>query len=170
VKISDLKIAVARKKLLNVAETSAIKTNAFKMGILLEVGDDKALHSFLQLRQELNLQDEDFKIVICREKDVKNAIFEYPFISIKDFSWNGSLKEESAAFLDAAYDVLISFTASENKMADLLVSVTRARLKVGRKKEDEMGIFDLNISSDLSAPDVFTAELKKYLKILKKTA
>lgn len=140
------------------------------MGILLEVGDEKALQAFLQLKEELNLQDDDLKMVICREKGVKNDIFEYPFISLKDFSWNGNLSESSSAFLDAEYDVLISFTASENKMADFLVSVTRARLKVGRKKEDGNSIFDLNISADLSTPEVFTGELKKYLRILNKTA
>ncbi len=72
-------------------------------------------------------------------------------------------------FLSAEYDLLISFTSSENKMADFLVSVSRARLKVGRKKSDENGIFDLNISAELSEPEVFTTELKKYLKILNAT-
>lgn len=140
------------------------------MGILLEVGDEKSIKTFLQFKDELNLKKDELKIVICREKGVKNDIFEYPHISLKDFSWNGDLNESSSTFLETEYDVLISFTASENKMADFLVSVTRARLKVGRKREDENGIFDLNISADLSSPEVFTTELKKYLKILKKTA
>lgn len=141
-----------------------------KIGLLLEVGDEDSLKSFLQLREELNLRKEDFRIVICREKGSGAEVFEQPFISLKDFGWNGSLSESSAAFLETDYDVLISFTASENKMADFLVSVTRARLKVGRKKEDKEGIYDLNISADLSDPETFTRELKKYLKIIKQTA
>jgi len=170
VKISDIKIAVARKKLLGIAEASSGRSTGRKMAILLEVGDERSLNSFFELREELNLQEEDLRIVVCREKGSKNDLFEQPFISLKDFSWNGDLTESSSAFLDVEYDVLISFTASENKMADFLVSVTRARLKVGRKTEDLKGIFDLNISAELSAPEVFTTELKKYLKILKTTA
>lgn len=169
-KISDIKIAVARKKLLGIAQASPDRSKNRKIVILLEVGDEKSVNSFFQLREELSLEEDDLRIVICREKGSKNDIFEQPFISLKDFSWNGNLTESSSAFLDAEYDVLISFTASENKMADFLVSVTRARLKVGRKTEDVNGIFDLNISADLSAPEVFTTELKKYLKILKTTA
>lgn len=169
-KISDLKIAVARKKLLALAEGSSSATTSSKMGVILEAEDDKYLKPFLQLKQDLHLKQEDFKVVICAERGVKNDIFDYPVISIKDFGWMGNIKEETSAFLDADYDVLISFTAEENKMADFLVSVTRARLKVGRKKEDKNGIFDLNISAELSSPEVFTEELKNYLKILKTTA
>lgn len=170
VKISDIKIAIARRKLLSLVDAPPGDPKSCQVAILLEVGDENSAQSFLEFGRELNLDKDDLKMVICREKVFKNDLFKQPLISLKDFSWNGNLSESSSAFLNAEYDVLISFTASENKMADFLVSVTRARLKVGRKKDDKDGIFDLNISADLSAPEVFTAELKKYLKILKKTA
>ncbi|WP_029037446.1 DUF6913 domain-containing protein [Salinimicrobium xinjiangense] len=167
-KISDIKIAVARKHLSGVGKVSAGNVQSCKMALLLDAGDEDSVSSFLQFFQELGLREEEVSIVVCKEKPGKNDIFEYSFISLKDFGWNGKLTASSSAFLQAEYDVLISFTASENKMADFLVSVTRSRLKVGRKKEDENGIFDLNISADLLKPEVFIAELKKYLKILKR--
>lgn len=169
-KISDLKIAIARKKLLALADASPAALANCKMGILLEAEAEMYLKPFLQLKQDLKLEQQDFKVVICRERAVKNNNFEYPVISLKDFGWKGDLKEASSVFLDTDYDVLISFTSEENKMADFLVSVTRARLKVGRKMGGENGIFDLNISAALSSPEVFTEELKKYLRILKTTA
>lgn len=169
-KISDIKIAVARKKLLALAEDTLTGKKTCKMAILLETEEETVLKPFLQLKQDLNLESADFKVVICGERGAKNDMFDYPFISIKDFGWNGTPNQETSAFLNIDYDVLISFTAEENKMANFLVSVTRARLKVGRKLHDKSDIFDLNISAAISAPEVFIEELKKYLKILKTTA
>lgn len=169
-KISDLKIAVARKKLFGKTAAAGALSKTCKMGILLEVGDEKALKSFRLLREAIKLREDEVKIIICREKGSKNDLFEQTYISLKDFGWNGNTTDSSSDFIDTEYDVLISFTASENKMADFLVSVARARLKVGRKSEDNEGIFDLNISADLTEPEIFTEELEKYLKILKKTA
>lgn len=168
-KISDLKIAVARKKLLALAEDSAVAGKSRKLGIILDAEDENTFEAFLRLKQDLSLEEEDFHMVICRERGVKNAIFDTPVISRKDLGWNGRSGEEVSAFLGAEYDVLVSFTASENKMSNFLVSVSRARLKVGRLKEDKKGIFDLNISAELSSPEVFILELKKYLKILNTT-
>lgn len=168
-KISDLKIAVARKKLLALAEDSAVAGRARKMGIILDAEDENALAAFLRLKQDLSLEQEDFRLVSCSEKSDKEPVFDIPVISRKDLGWNGRAGEEVLAFLGAEYDVLVSFTASENKLSHFLVSVSRARLKVGRLKEDKKGIFDLNISAELSSPEIFISELKKYLKILNTT-
>lgn len=151
------------------AEDSAIAGRSRQMGIILDAEDETLINSFRELKQDLNLKQEEFRIIICGEKATEKVFFDTPVICRKDFGWNGKSSEEVSAFLNAEYDVVISFTASENKMADFLVSVTRARLKVGRKTEDKKGIFDLNISADISSPEIFKSELKKYLKILKST-
>ena len=164
-KIEDIKIAFARKKLLNPA-TATTEGRSVKMGIILEAEEEELLKTFLELKEDLNLDDDDVKIIISRKKSVKNDIFEYPSFSVKDLTWGGRISNEASAFLMSAFDVLISFTAEENKMADFLVEVSRADLKVGRKKVVKNGIFDLNISVELSEPKVFTTELKKYLTIL----
>lgn len=165
-KISDLKIAIARKKLLALNENSTEKSGNRKMGIILDTDDEKTFQSFLLLKRDLQLEQEHFHLIFCRERTDKNTLFDTPLISRKDFGWNGRSSEAVSAFLNADYDVLICFTSEENKMADFIVSVTRARLKVGRKKEDKKGVFDLNISAELSSPEIFKTELKKYLKIL----
>lgn len=169
-KISDIKIALARKRLQGYADLSAADSKRGKIAVLLEPGDENAVTTFRRFQEELDLQEGDLEIIICHKRGPKNDIFEQPFISLKDFSWNGAWSETSSAFLTANYDVLISFTSAKNKMADFLVSVMRARLKVGRKTQDKNGIFDLNISAELDKPEVFTVELKEYLKILKTTA
>lgn len=168
-KISDLKIAVARKKLLALAEGSADAGRSRNMGIILDAENENTLQSFLDLKQDLNLKQEDYKLIFCKERGAKNAIFDTPVISRKDFGWNGKSTEAVSTFLNTEYDVLISFTASENKMANFLVSVSNSRLKVGRLTTDKKGIFDLNISTELSSPGIFITELKKYLKILNTT-
>ena len=139
------------------------------MAVLLDLSADDALKAFMNLKEDLQLKSEDFRVVHCGKRGAKNDIFEAPVISLQDLGWSGRISEEASAFLNTEYDVFISFTASENKMADFLVSVSRARLKVGRKRSDKNGIFDLNISAELSQPEIFTAELKKYLKILNTT-
>ena len=168
-KISDIKIAIARKKLLALAGSPAGKDGSRKVGVILDSEEESGIKSFLGLKQDLGLREEDFLTVMCLEKPVKNVIFDTPVITRKDFGWNGKPGETASAFLNSEYDVLISFTAEENKMADFLVSVSRARLKVGRKTVDKKGIFDLNISAALSDPEIFITELKKYLKILNTT-
>lgn len=149
------------------AEDSAVAGRTRQMGIILDTEDETILKSFHELKQDLNLKQEEFKMIICREKATEKVFFDTPVICRRDFGWNGKSSEEVSTFLNAKYDVVISFTASENKMANFLVSVTRARLKVGRRTEDKKGIFDLNISADISSPEIFKSELKKYLKILK---
>ncbi|WP_324719466.1 DUF6913 domain-containing protein [Salinimicrobium sp. HB62] len=165
-KIEDIKIAFARKKFQGSAP-AVTEGRLKKMGIILEAGNDDLLHPFLELMEDLKLSEEDIQIIICRKAGVKNDLFEYPSISIKDLSWKGNISEEALAFLSSSYEVLISFTAEGNKLADFLVEVGRADLKAGRKKADKNAIFDLNISAELSEPEVFTRELKKYIPILK---
>ena len=165
-KIEDIKIAFARKKLLKLSSGAVEKNRWRRMGVILEAEEDELLNSFFQLKEDLKFADEDIQIIISRKRGLKSDIFEYPSVSIQDLNWKGSISDEASAFVNSAYEVLISFTAEENKMADFLVEVSRANLKVGRKKADEKGIFDLNISAELSEPEIFTTELKKYLQIL----
>lgn len=168
-KITDIKLAVARKKLLNFSEEAVAQGAQRKLGVILDDLHDDSLNAFVQLKRDLNLEEKDFAVVVCGKKEAKKHISEYPVISMQDLGWSGKLSEEASAFLETGYDVLISFTEAENKMADFLVSVSRSRLKVGRKSIDENGIFDLNISVGISEPGIFTTELKKYLKILNAT-
>jgi|GEM_PF-6894687 hypothetical protein len=161
-----MRLALARKKLRSQVENTVAEARNCRLGVILDAEDEKAFLPFLKLQQDLSLQQHEVCFVFGRKKGVKNGIFEYPVISNADFSWNGRFSQSASAFLNTQYDVLISFTAEENKLADFLVSVSRARLKVGRKREDKNAIFDLNISAELSEAEVFVHELKKYLKIL----
>ncbi|MCC8361259.1 DUF6913 domain-containing protein [Salinimicrobium sediminilitoris] len=167
-KIKDLKLAVARKNL-RISENSVAEGKVYKLGIILDDSSEDTVKHFLKLKEDLNLKQQEVKFVFCEKKAVKIDTFEWPEISREDFRWNGKVSEKASAFIDAQFDVLVSFTASENKMAGFLVSVTRARLKVGREKTSEKTIFDLNISAELSEAEIFTEELKKYLKILNTT-
>lgn len=168
-KIGDIKLAVARKNFRVSAEKSVAESRKCKLGIILDAGREDSLKHFLKLKEDLNLEQHEMNLVICLKKGVKNDLFGYPQITREDIGWTGKTSEQASAFLEAQYDVLVSFTASENKMANFLVSVIRAGLKVGRKNSDKSDIFDLNISAGLSQSEIFTEELKKYLKILKTT-
>ncbi|MCX2837624.1 hypothetical protein OQ279_05605 [Salinimicrobium sp. MT39] len=165
-KIQEIKFALARKKWRSQAGNFAEKKR-FQLGLILDAEDEQAILPFLKLQDDLSLQKQQVCFVFCREKGFRNGIFEYPMISNADFSWNGRISEGASAFLNTQYEVLISFTAEENKLADFLVSVSRAQLKAGRKRNDENAIFDLNISAELSEAEVFVHELKKYLKNIK---
>lgn len=164
-KIADIKIALARKKLLAFC-ANALAEDSLKMGIILDASQLDLLDSFLQLKDDLGLADKEIGIIFCSKKVLKNDIFEYPVISMQDFRLNGRISGEKTGFLKSGYEVLVSFTSEENKLADLLVEVSRAQLKVGRKRTFKNDIFDLTVAAELSEPQIFTKELKKYLKIL----
>jgi hypothetical protein len=169
----DLKIAAARKR----RNSGAFHTELFsertpgKFGLILDSEDVEIKESFERLKEEMGVGDRDFHLITCKEKRLKNDIFQGPVFTGQDLSWNGKITNgEVDLFLEQQYHLLICFTEEENKLASLLVSLSKAALKAGNHSATEGNIFDLSISAGRNEPKLFIEELKKYLKIIKKQA
>lgn len=166
---SGLKIAFARKRLMNLFAKQKVD-NSCAVGIILGSGEIKFVDLFENFLQDQGLEPEEFKILACGKKIQRNTLFDYPVFNLKDIGLTGTLKNtEVSEFLGNKFDILISFTEYNNKLAGLLMSVAQARLKVGRLENgNEAGAYDFLISSEESEAGIFIQELKKYLKIITK--
>ena len=161
----DAKIGMAKKRLLSSEGSQAISASKRLLGIVLDSEEEALKKPFLELREKLGIAEENVYFLLCGRKGFKNDIFGTTYLSAEDLGWNGRLKNAKAEeFFSRNYDLLISFAASENKLAAFAVSVARAKLKVGRESSQKCD-FDLLIRTN--DPEVFTLELEKYLKILK---
>lgn len=172
--ISDLKIGAAYRKGEGKSDSipSTIDVNMItNIGVILDHEADASKDSFLKWQEELGIPDRDFTILTCKDKRLKTDVFEGLVFTMQDLGWNGKIKNgEVEEFLKRPFDVLVSFTEHDNKLAALLVSLSHARLKVGRNTEKYSDMFDLMISTDADEAAIFLKELKKYLHILNQTA
>ena len=98
----------------------------------------------------------------------KNEIFDYPFFCFKDVSWHGTLDNKKVKeFVSYSFDLLINYYDTE-KVALLLVShSSKASFKVGFAAVDKR-LNHFMINTNIENDKIFTDELFKYLKILKK--
>lgn len=171
--LSNLKITLAKRRIAAAIERtfSGSEKQIQRIGIILDSEKEYLKESFHSLKKDLGLPETHFQIVVCENEKETINVFHGLVFSRKDLSWSGKIRNgELTAFARQERDVLICYTEADNKLADLLVSVTNADLKVGRREEvSSAGLFDLVISTGFEDVEVFIAELKKYLKILNKT-
>ena len=167
---SDLKIALASKKANFLSEMAP--TSLKVCGVIVDSQDVDVINAFLRLQEDLNLSNNHFHLLICsRNIEMKNS--DFPVFLPKHISWSGNLGNGRVKeFAGRKYDVLISFTDSENKISAFLVSRICAKLKVGRSDSaKDNRLYDLLIAAKREQPDIYVQEIKKYLKqIIRKTA
>ena len=165
--ILDAKIKIARKRLLSSEGARDWNPSGNSMMVIIESEEDELKEAFLKLREHLKISEENFFFLLCPRKTSKNDIFATPCFTAADLNWTGNIKNENLKeFFDKTFDVVVSFAASENKLAAFAVSVAGPGLKVGRESSSQID-FDLLIATQPEEPELFTTELEKYLKILK---
>lgn len=171
---SNLKIGVAKRRMAAAIKRTLVPEEQVlqRIGILLDTDDNETRAHFVRLQNDLGLRDTHFQFVICKDEGASDDPFGGLVFTRKDLGWNGRIRNgEINTFVQQETDVLISFTKADNKLSALLVSVSNAGLKVGRKEgKASAGLFDLVISTHYEDAALFVVELKKYLKILNKIA
>jgi len=171
--LSNLKIGVARRRMAAAIKRSLSndEKQSQRIGVILDRDDEVLKKKFLQLKEDLQLRDTNFQVVVCKDEGQKGDVFQGLVFTRKDLGWNGRIRNgEISMFAHQEMDVLISFTEADNKLAALLVSVANAQLKVGRAEgSSSVGLFNMVISTGFDEVDIFIAELKRYLHILNNT-
>ncbi len=154
----------------NIAQRDVSQRNSKvkKVGFLIDESlhiDTEKLYDF---STELQLQHKDILIFVFVELQKKVPTMKDNEVSNKDFSWNGTLHNTSAAtFLNTNFDVLIAMHQEKNVYIDLMVSESKANFKVGLENATH-SLYDLILQ--LKPTDLITlkSELKKYLTVLNK--
>jgi hypothetical protein len=117
---------------------------------------------------ELGLQRKDVKIYSFKEVKKKIPTMRQNQINNKDFSWSGEINNQNALeFLEIQFDVLVGFYCGKNEFMDIMISISKAKFKMGFEGSDTR-LFDLILSVDPKDFKSFKEEFKKYLSVLKK--
>jgi hypothetical protein len=131
--------------------------------------DDIKLNNEVEriLIETFELPSTAFEFVVYQQKSSKNNI-ENHIITHRDFGWFGKLKSEKLKnILTNKYDLLINYNKIDQFYTNLLVLQSNASFKVGFAHL-KSGLYDLTIQCNHNEIELFTKEVKKYLKILKK--
>lgn len=170
--LSNLKLGVAKRRMAAVIKKTLAPTDqrVQRIGVLTDMDDDEVRRHFERLQHDLGIPDTHFQVVTCKDEGSSGTVFQGLVFTRKDLGWNGRIRNgEITTFVEQETDVLICFTKEDNKLAALLMSVSNAGFKVGRKEgRASAGLFDLVISTPYEEADLFVDELQKYLKILNK--
>ncbi|MGV8945322.1 MAG: DUF6913 domain-containing protein [Lutibacter sp.] len=147
----------------NEIKTSFIEVK--KVIILLDSNVNKA-SIVSELTEMLKISESDIKVVIFQQK-LKSNLAANEFITPKDFSWYGKIESEKLkSILTNKYDLLINYSSVDNLYLNLLLLHCKVSFRAGFAHLDKR-LYDLMIKCEPNEIDLFNAELKKYLVILK---
>jgi hypothetical protein len=154
------------KSIVNVTFDSS-STKIKTIGIIIDEDTfiDRAL--LLQSFSEHFLQS-DINVLLFKNTIKKAELFDLPFFSLKDCSWNGTFeKQEVNDFVNQKFDLLVNYFDDNIPALALLSMQSKAVFKVGFASVDK-SLNHFMINTSLENYKSFVSELVKYLKILNK--
>jgi hypothetical protein len=169
--IKGIKLAVAKLKIAQLVKNrqpEAYSIPVKSIGIIFDFTNRKALTQLEKLKKLLNISDANFKVVTYIRDGKKPSDFEGEIYSLKNINFDAKINNEGMnKFTSKSVDLLITFAEENNTAVHLLTAHCRAGVKVGRYQKN-VALFDMIIQADNDA-ELFTEELTKYLKQLKKS-
>ncbi len=141
-------------------------SNLKTLAILIDASRPVNKMAIKKLADELGVEAEKLRIIGYKEDNDIEDDRDVVYYNDKSFTVSGSLKSKILQdFITKDYDVLINFYEEEKLELDYLAAASAAKLKVGFSAVDHR-INDLIIGTTTNDTNLFTKELKKYLKIL----
>ncbi|WP_310555445.1 DUF6913 domain-containing protein [Flavobacterium sp.] len=138
------------------------------VGILIDESYFKDIEQFTQEIVNKGIQRNSIKIIIYKDKIKKTDVVNNPTFSYKNMQWNGNFDADFVnEFIKTPFDMLISYYDVEKTPLLLVTHNSKAIFKVGMYNVDKR-LNHLMINTVAENYVVFTQELFKYLKILKK--
>lgn len=169
--IKGIKLAVAKLKIAQLVknrEPEAYSIPVKSIGIIFDFKNRKALTQLEQLKKQFKISDINFKVVTYIRNGKKPSDFEGEIYSLKNINFDAEINNEGMnKFTSESVDLLITFAEEDNTAVHLLTAHCRAGIKVGRYQQN-VALYDMIIQADNDA-ELFTEELVKYLKQLKKS-
>ncbi|MCF6279405.1 MAG: hypothetical protein L3J14_03575 [Flavobacteriaceae bacterium] len=132
--------------------------------VLIFIDEDTTINRNQFFAKELEISVSEVKTINCI-KSISKELGSEIFLTEKDFSWLGKIKNEQIQSITKyEFDLLINLT-TDNLLSDYLIVLSKAKFKAGFSNADKR-LYDFMIDTD--EVSVFSKELKKYLKILNK--
>ena len=138
------------------------------IGVLMEESQLLTSNTTLNsIQQNFEIPLENIRLLVFKKFDKKQTYTDFECTE-NDFGWYGSLKlNKLQEFVKNEYDLLINYGFEENLYWNVITLHSQSNFKVGFASKEE-GLYDLSISDNERNLDVLTAEMVKYLRILKK--
>lgn len=169
--LKKIQLRFLRKKIeknLDNRDLSKLNEPLRTLGFLVNEDYFKDFERLYLLSKELGLQRKDVRLFTFMEVKKKLPSLLQNQINNKHFTWRGEIKNQNAnEFLEMPFDVLIGYYKGKNEYMDLMMSVSKAKFKVGFSLTDER-LSDLLIDVNPLNVEKFRHELIKYLRVLKK--
>lgn len=167
-KIKDFIIKNNVKKRLSNVKHIASGDSIKSIGIIFDESENSQRENLMKEIRKQGFSSLEIEFIVFKDKIKKTEQFSYPVFSNKDINWNATFtKSEVNQFSEKKFDLLISYYDTEKSALLLLTHLSKASFKVGFSDVDHR-LNHFMIKSDSDNPVVFTEELFKYLRILKK--
>ncbi|WP_395077357.1 DUF6913 domain-containing protein [Flavobacterium sp.] len=166
--IKELSVKKLLKSTLKHANSNTFSTPIKTVGLLIDESYFQEKEQLKQLIVQNGIKENNIKIIVFKDKIKKNDVYQELTFSNKNMNWKGVLKKDFINdFINTPFDMLISYYDVEKAPLLIITHNSRANFKVGISKIDTR-LNNLMINTTVENYTVFTEELFKYLKILKK--
>ena len=151
-----------------------VLTNNQNLTIIKSVGliiDESNFDKSEKLINEIvagGIRKDNIKVIVYKDKLNQNEVFSYPTFNNKHINFSGKFTEKVVIdFINNQFDLLISYYEIEKSSLQIITNNSKANFKVGFANIDKR-LNHLMINTTLDNYKIFTFEVFKYLKILKK--
>ena len=151
-----------------------VLTNNQNLTIIKSVGliiDESNFDKSEKLINEIvagGIRKDNIKVIVYKDKLNQNEVFSYPTFNNKHINFSGKFTEKVVIdFINNQFDLLISYYEIEKSSLQIITNNSKANFKVGFANVDKR-LNHLTINTTLDNYKIFTFEVFKYLKILKK--
>lgn len=165
-----LKLAASKKKIAQLVEereSIPFPVNLRSLGIIADARNIKSITHLQKIKEELNLSDSHFKLVLFTPNDKIKDDFSGIKFNLKHIDNKANIiHEELNKFTVEGVDLLITFAGESNTAVHLVTAYCEAGIKVGRFQQNK-ALYDLILQTEEDA-SLFVEELLKYLKRIKR--
>lgn len=166
--IKGLSVKKLLKSTLKHANINTFSTPIQTVGIIIDESYFKSKEQLKQLIIQNGIKENNIKILTFKDKIKSSNVHDESTFSNKNMNWKGVFKKDFInEFINTPFDILISYYDVEKAPLLVITHNSRANFKVGISKVD-IRLNHLMINTTVENYAIFTEELFKYLKILKK--
>lgn len=168
--INGIKLAAAKKKIAKLVaerEQGAYILPIKSIGVITDYKNRKSFEILAGLKKQFKIKDKNFKTLLFAPKNQDIKDYNGQSYSLKDIDIKAEIMgEELKQFTSEGIDLLITFAEENNSAVHLITAHCKAGIKVGRYPVNQ-ALYDIILQAEDDA-ELFTEELMKYLKSLKK--
>ncbi len=166
--IKELSVKKILKNSLHNVKPTKLEHSIKSVGIIVDGSYFDFIDQLIQEFVNKGIQKEKIQVIVFKDKVKKNEINDFPVFTSQSMNWNGNFDLDIVtAFSSSTFDLLVSYYDIEKTPLILLTHQSKALLKVGFSSVDKR-LNHLMINTMVENYKVFTHELFRYLKILKK--